>query len=220
MGYKEMDKVWDNSKSTKTDRLVLLAIAKTYNKGRGSWPSQDELADKCGMDKRSVRRSINRLKALGELAWIVGSAKSGKSNTYFISFIERPEMSGEGMTEMSAIVTDLSAEKTDLSAENDRNVRPLNNQLNKLNKLDSFFDEFWAVYPRKESRGRAVKAFEVALSKTDVVTLLAASRTFRDVVVGRDLRFVKLAHNWLADECWLDSVGVADESWMDRAIDD
>jgi hypothetical protein len=146
MGYNEMDLVWSKSKATKADKLVLLAIARQYNKGRGSWPSQEWLADKCGMDERSVRRSINRLKALGELAWIVGSAKSGKSNTYFISFIERPDLSGETVTDLSANVTNLSAEKTDLSAISDQNVRPLSNTLNKLNKLSekqNFESSFW-----------------------------------------------------------------------------
>jgi len=220
MGYNEMDAVWAKSQASKADKLVLLAIAMKYNRGKGSWPRQDWIADRCGMDERSVRRSILRLKALGELAWITGSKKSGKSNTYFISFIERPDLSGKALTEMSGILTDLSAEMTDLSAINDQNVRPLSNTLNKLNNLNNGFDEFWSVYPRKESRARAELAFEVALGKTDLVALLAASRTFRDSVAGRELRFVRLAHNWLADEGWLDSFDVVDDSWMGRAIND
>ena len=67
MGYNEMDKVWDNSQASKTDKLVLLAIARRYKPGVGAWPSQDYLAKICGVDGRSIRNSIRRLEALGEL---------------------------------------------------------------------------------------------------------------------------------------------------------
>lgn len=55
MGYQEMDKVWDNSQAGKTDKLVLLAIARRYKPGVGSWPSQDYLAKVCGVNIRSIR---------------------------------------------------------------------------------------------------------------------------------------------------------------------
>jgi len=89
MGYREMDLVWKNSQATRLDKFVLLAIAKTYNKGKGSYPSQAKLAKMTGIaDARGVRRSLSRLTVLGELVWVRGSNQSGKSNVYFITFIE------------------------------------------------------------------------------------------------------------------------------------
>jgi len=89
MGYREMDLVWKNSQATRLDKFVLLAIAKTYNKGKGSYPSQAKLAKMTGIaDARGVRRSLQRLTVLGELVWVRGSNQSGKSNVYFITFIE------------------------------------------------------------------------------------------------------------------------------------
>jgi hypothetical protein len=89
MGYREMDMVWKNSQATRLDKFVLLAIAKTYNKGKGSYPSQAKLAKMTGIaDARGVRRSLQRLTVLGELVWVRGSNNSGKSNVYFITFIE------------------------------------------------------------------------------------------------------------------------------------
>ena len=84
-----MDLVWKNSQATRLDKFVLLAIAKTYNKGKGSYPSQAKLAKMTGIaDARGVRRSLQRLTVLGELVWVRGSNNSGKSNVYFITFIE------------------------------------------------------------------------------------------------------------------------------------
>jgi alkylated DNA nucleotide flippase Atl1 len=89
MGYREMDLVWKNSQATRLDKFVLLAIAKTYNKGKGSYPSQATLAKMTGIaDARGIRRSLQRLTSLGELVWVRGSNNTGKSNVYFITFIE------------------------------------------------------------------------------------------------------------------------------------
>jgi len=119
MGYNEMDKVWDKSEAMRTDKLVLLAIARTYNKGKGSWPSQKHLAKTCGINVRSVRRSIQALQESGELVWVRGSNYSGKANLYYITVCEDAEM---------------SAESAEMSAQTNQNVRLLNKQLNKLDK--------------------------------------------------------------------------------------
>jgi len=87
MGYKEMDKVWGQSQAVKTDKLILLAIAKTYNIGKGSWPSQKHLAELCGVSDRAVRSGLNRLLKMGELVWVRGNSH-GKANCYLISFLE------------------------------------------------------------------------------------------------------------------------------------
>lgn len=106
MGYREMDIVWTHSQSTKLDKFVLLAIAKTYNVGKGSYPSQKKLAAMTGIaDSRGIRRSLQRLTDLGELIWVRGSNISGKSNLYFIPFLE------ETVTKKTAVsVTKKTAE--------------------------------------------------------------------------------------------------------------
>jgi len=121
MGYREMDLVWDNSQASKTDKLVLLAIARRYKVGVGAWPSQDYLAKVCGVDNRSIRNSIRRLETLGELRWVKGSNLSQKANLYWISCIE---------------TTKTSAISAKTSGENDKNFRLLYKQLNKLDKQE------------------------------------------------------------------------------------
>ena len=137
MGYSEMDKVWDKSQASKTDKLVLLAIARRYKPGVGAWPSQDYLAKICGVDTRSIRNSITRLQALGELKWVKGSNLSKKANLYWISCIETTKTSAEPLPEISA-----KSAKT--SAENDKNFRLLNKELNTLNKPEIIFDSTFA----------------------------------------------------------------------------
>ena len=79
--------VFNHSRATGTDRLVLLAIADSANDyGQESWPSLSTIARKAGIDRRTVSRSLARLEELGELR----RARSGRlgaggvSNSYTV----------------------------------------------------------------------------------------------------------------------------------------
>jgi hypothetical protein len=175
MGYSEMDKVWDNSQASKTDKLVLLAIARRYKPGVGAWPSQKYLAKICGVDTRSIRNSITRLEALDELKWVRGSNLSKKANLYWIKCIEVSKTSAVQVTETSAI-----SAKT--SAQTDKNFRLLNKELNKVNK-DRFF-EFLGNFPNMTvSEDKVYRAYSKALTKGASDDLLyAASQANREML--------------------------------------
>jgi len=175
MGYNEMDKVWDNSQASKTDKLVLLAIARRYKPGVGAWPSQEYLAKICGVDKRSIRNSITRLEALDELKWVRGSDLSKKANLYWIKCIEVSKTSAETVTETSAI-----SAKT--SAENDKNFRLLNKQINKVNE-QRFFD-FLGNFPNMTvDEAKVYRAWTKALLKgTSEDLLVTASQANREML--------------------------------------
>lgn len=213
MGYNEMDKVWDNSQAGKTDKLVLLAIARRYKAGVGAWPSQEHLAKTCGVNVRSIRASLSRLEKLGELTWVRGSNLSKKANLYYLTAVE-------GAKTPADLLTKTSAENAKTPAQIDKNTRLLNKELNNLlNSKD--FESFWSVYPRKDARKRAEQAFDMLTPNLSIDALLSATRTYRDSVSGRDLKFVMLACNWLEQERWLDQVDVEPvDDWMSRAEND
>jgi hypothetical protein len=195
MGYSEMDKVWDNSQASKTDKLVLLAIARRYKPGVGAWPSQKYLAKICGVDTRSIRNSITRLEALDELKWVRGSNLSKKANLYWIKCIEVSKTSAVQVTETSAI-----SAKT--SAQTDKNFRLLNKELNKVNK-DRFF-EFLGNFPNMTvSEDKVYRAYSKALTKGASDDLLyAASQANREMLEP---------DAWLNFEKWKSYKPVVDE---------
>jgi hypothetical protein len=63
-------------------------------------------------DARGIRRSLQRLMKLGELEWVRGSNQKGKSNVYFITFVEN--------------------QPTKLTAVNDQNDRSTRYQIDPL----------------------------------------------------------------------------------------
>ena len=168
MGYKEMDLVWAKSQATRLDKFVLLAIAKTYNPGKGSYPSQKHIAKMTGIaDPRGVRRSLQRLTELGELVWVRGSNNSGKSNVYYITFIEQP------VAKLTAIAN------TKMTPVNDQNdlltssqIDPLLNKRldNLLNAEEVVFDSRFASPLMKKSVDRVAGV----LSPLQVSDLLEA----------------------------------------------
>jgi hypothetical protein len=161
----------------------------------GAWPSQEYLAKICGVDTRSIRNSITRLEALGELKWVKGSNLSKKANLYWIACIETTKTSAISVTETSAI-----SAKT--SAENDKNFRLLNKQINKVNNK-AFFD-FLGNFPNMTvDEAKVYRAWTKALLKgTSEDLLVTASQANREMLEP---------DAWLNFEKWKSYKPVVDE---------
>jgi hypothetical protein len=61
MSIKYLTQVWENSRATGTDLLVLLALADQANDSGWSYPSVAFLARKCRIDPRTTQRRIRSL---------------------------------------------------------------------------------------------------------------------------------------------------------------
>jgi len=76
-------------KLTAAARLVGLEIFNCVNRvSGGAWPSQKTIADRLGIDDRTVRRAIKQLKAAGCIRVM---HRRGCSNVYFPLFVDRTE---------------------------------------------------------------------------------------------------------------------------------
>lgn len=64
-----LSRVWDHSRSTGIDRLVLLAIADNANDQGLAWPGFEHLASKTRVARSTVQLAIKRLCVLGELSY-------------------------------------------------------------------------------------------------------------------------------------------------------
>lgn len=86
MSVRVMAWVFEHSKARAVDRLVLLAIADAANDyGAEAWPSLTTIANKAGVDRRTVTRSISSLIEMGELEKIRKGGMTGRggvSNSY------------------------------------------------------------------------------------------------------------------------------------------
>lgn len=74
-----------------------------------------------------------------------------------------------------------------------------------------FEDDFWPVYPRKQGKLPAAKAFEKARKKHSLETIMGGLRSYALVNAGGDKTKIKLAAGWLNDERFADEDIVVNE---------
>lgn len=68
---------------------------------------------------------------------------------------------------------------------------------------DSFFEEFWQVYPRREGKLAAHKAFKAVPPMTDFLAVIEGARRFRDDP-NREAEFTPHPATWLNQGRWDD----------------
>lgn len=78
--------------------------------------------------------------------------------------------------------------------------------------MDLEFDRWWELYPRKDAKGQARKAYRAAAKKVGPQVLLEAVRAQREALVARKAEgFCPLPSTWLNGERWGDEVAVPEE---------
>jgi MarR family len=187
---------------TPVQRLVLIQIAHKQPK---CFATVKELGREIGISQeKTVSKAI---KVLESKQLITVTRRAYSSSWYVLDsgFVQGREIPDVVRHEIPAVV---------------RHATPVKQTYNKqYNKQD--FERFWSLYPRKESRVKAEQAFSMLTPNLSIDALLSATQTYRDSVAGRELKFVKLACNWLEQECWLDQVEVESvDDWMSRANND
>lgn len=66
------------------------------------------------------------------------------------------------------------------------------------------FDQFWRVYPKKEGKAAAQKAWPRAADAAPFPTIVAAAAAYARKRAGEDPKFTKHASTWLNNRCWED----------------
>lgn len=74
--------------------------------------------------------------------------------------------------------------------------------------VDTDFDKFWKVYPRKARKPLAEKEFRRARRKVPVETLIERATLYADQEKRKrtEAKYICMAHNWLAEERWDDEL--------------
>lgn len=70
-------------------------------------------------------------------------------------------------------------------------------------KMDGF-DAFWKLYPKKQDRGHAKKAWAQALKKADAATIIEGLEQLLPGMVKKEAQYVPLGATWLNGERWTD----------------
>ena len=70
--------------------------------------------------------------------------------------------------------------------------------------LESEFGEFWKLYPRKQARPDALRAFKTARKATELAVIIAGLQAYKLATIGVDPSKIKMPAGWLRSERWAD----------------
>ena len=76
-----------------------------------------------------------------------------------------------------------------------------NKQVKKTIDIESAFNSFWAVYPKKDDKPLAKRSFEKALDRSNLELIISGAERYRDDP-NRELAFTKNPSTWLNADAW------------------
>ena len=79
--------------------------------------------------------------------------------------------------------------------------RTITNELEPLNYINTAFDEFWSVYPKRVDKRAAFKAFKSATKRVSVENIMVGARKYA-ADPNRELRYTKNPATWLNADAW------------------
>jgi hypothetical protein len=195
--------VLDADISDRAIRVYSILARYADNDTLQAFPSRETLAKRCHCHWRSIDRAIDELVSLGAI--VKTHRKHGdayQSNLYTLRRV-LPRLSVGTDTTVTGVLTPESlGTDTGGNLTITTELEPSNIEL--LNDINAQFNQFWSVYPRKKGKGQARKAFEKALEKTDLQTILDGVHAYIANDVMDDPQFIAHPSTWLNGERWED----------------
>jgi hypothetical protein len=187
----------DSGVSDKAIRLYCVLARYADNETHRAFPSRETLAKRMGCHAKSVDRAASELLKIGAVT---------KKQRHNSSLVYTLMMSRGVDTDVQGVVTPVSrGVDTGVHLTRTTELEPEN--IEPLNDINEQFNQFWSVYPRKKGKGQARKAFEKALEKTDLQTILDGVHAYIANDVMDDPQFIAHPSTWLNGERWEDEYG-------------
>ena len=199
MSIRVMSEVW-KTKLPITEKMVLLVIADhASDDGTEAWPSQATIAKKASISIRTVQRCVNSLQSQGFLRMEkhAGGSKNCREDRRPHRYTINLTMLRDGAMTPRQPDTNGATPATDTG----RLPRPKNHTIEP--SIETPFDEFWNIYPRKTAKIEAKSAFAKALENATAEAILEGAKRFADDPY-RHPTFTPYPATWLNQGRWAD----------------
>ena len=178
-----------------SDRAVrLYAVLARYadSETHKAYPSRGTLAERLRCSKASVDRAAQELVDAGAMT----KKQRHNSSIVYTLQVSSPLMRGvvTGDEGGSAPVMTGVLTGDDLTITTEQ-------EPSEQEQLNNKFEQFWAVYPKKDDKGLARRSFEKALKRASLEDIVAGAEKYRDDP-NREQAFTKNPSTWLNADAW------------------
>lgn len=218
MSYRALNWAWELTLPS-SQKMVLVAMADMSDENESCYPGLDRLARMAGTSKSTVQRAVNALVDAGLLVRERRHREGGSrtSNRYYLQVgspldtkcqidqvSDRLSVNDDVPKVSSAISTPLiepPVEPSDMSDLDRQSDKP------KVRYSDSF-EQWWRLYPRRESKADAFKAWGALRKEADRPSfeeLMQATQRYV-LVTAAEPQYRKLPAGWLRARKWEDEL--------------
>lgn len=155
MSIRVMSTVWEKSKASGTDLIVLLYIANTANDEGEAWPGIKRIAKHARVTERSVQYSLKRLVDLGELDIEHQSSKLG-TNIFRVTLGGEAGFTGGGEASFTRGVNP--------TAPNTSVETSITNTKASAPEFEEWFNYLWSIYPHFGQRSSKQESYRLFVS--------------------------------------------------------
>lgn len=174
--------------------LRLYAILMRYadKDTQKAFPSRKTLAERLKCSLASVDRASMELVKAGAMSKEQRYNNSLVYTLHTSSPVETPIITGDDT--LSSPVTTAIITGDDLTRTTKREPK-------EPEPLNDMFDQFWKIYPIKKDKPKARRAFEKALKRASLQTILDGATRYRDDP-NREDKYTKYPEGWLNNDAW------------------
>jgi hypothetical protein len=177
-------------------------MARYADKGTGkAFPSHRAIAERGRCSIRTVQRALAELAKVGAIEITERDDQAGQhSNEYFIRVSRPIDTGGQGVLAYVHGSLDTGGQHNESHSERETPLSPTETSPREP------FDEFWSIYPRRQGKGDARRAFAKALRKAKLAEVLAGVERLRDDpnLPVDEPSLIPMPATWLNQERWDD----------------
>jgi uncharacterized protein YdaU (DUF1376 family) len=194
--------------------IYITLIATMYERGEPIPEDHGRLSRLCGASNSAFKKALDALVDEGKITRVDGGLWNDRVEKEQVYLSEKSEVGSRAANARwrkkdNKNNEDEYADALPTQSPGNANQKPEARTISSsLRSEDSilieFENEFWPNFPRKTSKGAALKAYKAARKKTSFNEIMAGCRRYASDRHGEDHAFTKHPATWLNGLCWLD----------------
>lgn len=214
MGFKASEWAFKLERLDPAMKAVLAALAhRADDKTWECFPGQDTLAAMTGTSRATVGRALAGLESR-KIITRSRRMRADGSRTSDLCILNRDYASGCNVAESNDAPSNVAHNEglsitvqppmlhSDTAIEDQEEIKKEDQSVN-LSIADDF-EKFYSMFPRKQAKADALKAYKQARKTTSAKTILDGAQAYTLISIGQKKSFLKMPAGWLRGQRWQD----------------